>query len=250
MLHHMSYSMATIPQPQLWHLYSWCPYSSWASCIHKCCRCTLPISRRRCCSLRSTFAYDIDQDNVVWISCISTNSSIMYAPRVKSMSQYSSCVFGDHSTVFEPCFALCLLRIAQNVLYRRERKTLLTYMLPHLTVTWTVRHETNQSHLVPRLRMKVSYTPRSICLHALHNEHFTWDFPSFVVSRRRLLPTFRTIYLPHIQGSSSPSSSWTAETSVNNYRSTRAQRPGRVKVFFKTRRKPEATKFFPDITAT
>ena len=73
------------------------------------------------------------------------------------------------SIVFEPCFALCSLRIPQNVLYRRERKTLLTYMLPHLTVTWTVRHETTQSHLVPRLRINVSYTPHSTCLHAVHN---------------------------------------------------------------------------------
>jgi hypothetical protein len=34
------------------------------------------------------------------------------------------------------------------------------------------------------------------------------------------VPKFRTTYRPHIQGSSSPSSSWTAERSVNNYRST------------------------------
>ena len=36
-------------------------------------------------------------------------------------------VFSDHSIVFEPCFALCFLRIPKNALYHRERKTLLTY---------------------------------------------------------------------------------------------------------------------------
>ena len=106
MLYLTSFPMAIVPQLQLWHLYSWYPYSPWASCIHKCRRCTLPVARRRCCSFRSTFSYDIDHDSVVWIPCISTNSTIIYAPRVKSMSQYSSCVFSDHSIVFEPCFAL------------------------------------------------------------------------------------------------------------------------------------------------
>lgn len=119
------------------------------------------------------------------------------------------------------------------------------HILPHLTVTWTVLHETKQSHPVPRLRMNISYTPHSIRLHAVQNEHFTWDFPSSVVSWRRFLPTFRTIYRTHIQGSSSPGSSWTAETDLH-----RAQRPGIVKVFFKTRLKPEITQIFTYITAT
>jgi hypothetical protein len=102
------------------------------------------------------------------------------------MSQNSSRVFSDHSIVFEPCFAPWFLRIPKNALYRRERKTLLEYsMLPHLTVAWTVPHETNQSQLVPRFRTNVNYTPHSICLHAVHNKHFTWDFRSSVVSRRR-----------------------------------------------------------------
>jgi hypothetical protein len=94
-------------------------------------------------------------------------TGLSHAPRVKSMSQYSSCVrvFSDHSMIYEPWCALCFLRIPKNSLYRREEKPLRN-VLPHLTVTWKVRHEANQSHLVPRLRMTVSYTsiPHSICL--------------------------------------------------------------------------------------
>jgi len=65
------------------------------------------------------------------------------------------------------------LRIPKNAFYRRERKAHFKYVLSHLTVMWTVRYETNQSHLVSRLRMNVSYTLHSIYLHAVHNEHFT-----------------------------------------------------------------------------
>lgn len=44
-------------------------------------RCTLPVSWRRCWNPRSIFSYDIDHDSVVWIPCISTNSTTIYACR-------------------------------------------------------------------------------------------------------------------------------------------------------------------------
>jgi hypothetical protein len=157
----------------------------------------------------------------VWIPCISTNSTIIYAPRVRSMSQYSSCAFNDHSIVFEPCFAPCFLKIPKNELYRREGKTPLEYsILPHLTVAWTVWHEINPSQLVPSFRTNVSYTPYSICLHAVQSQHFTEIFDLLLSRGVDVLPMFRTTYRPHIQGSSNPNSSWTAKTSVNNYQFT------------------------------
>lgn len=84
------FSVALVPQLQLWHLQCLVLCSLWATCIHMCCRC-YPMSQSCCSSHQNVLVSGWQR----WHSAYShaaVAARLLQVMRVKSMPQQSSCV--------------------------------------------------------------------------------------------------------------------------------------------------------------